>query len=74
MIRTTCAHFVPIEEECGQCNEKHTHSKIQILEQRLKAVQNMLNNRDNELSNAREEIADLTRRLATITNLYGSNI
>ena len=74
MSRTVCEHYVLLDEECKQCEFKYSRSSVQLLQSQLNDVQDMLNKRNNELANAREEIADLTRRLATITNLYGSNI
>jgi chromosome segregation ATPase len=74
MSRTVCEHYVPLEEECKQCEFKHSESYLQMLESELKSTRNMLNNRDNELDNAKAEIADLQRRLETIKNLYGSRV
>jgi len=74
MSRTVCEHYVPIEEECKQCEFKHSESYLQMLEWELKSVKNMLNIRNNELANAKAEIADLERRLETVKNLYGSDV
>jgi uncharacterized protein involved in exopolysaccharide biosynthesis len=74
MSRTVCEHYVLLEEECKQCESKHSESYLQMLEWELKSTKNMLNNRVNELDNAKAEIADLQRRLETIKNLYGSRV
>jgi septal ring factor EnvC (AmiA/AmiB activator) len=74
MSRTVCEHFVLLEEECKQCEFKHSESYLQMLEWELQSTKNMLNNSVNELDNAKAEIADLQRRLETIKNLYGSRV
>jgi hypothetical protein len=74
MSRTVCEHYVLLEEECKQCEFKHSESYLQMLEWELKSVKNMLNIRDNELANTKAEIADLKRRLETAQNLYGGNV
>jgi hypothetical protein len=74
MSRSTCEHFVPLEDGCEKCVSSSRENRILILERRVDDILDMLAKRDNELATLKAETKMLRERGAVLLNGQSPNM